>query len=73
MANAPSASDVILTLAGEIVGVSVLALVAGADDDAGTAVIFLMLAFWFIYLVTDGAAIIGGIETKFSTAASSVQ
>lgn len=67
------AADTVLTVAGEIVGVSLLALVAGASNDAGNAVIALMLALWLIYLVTSGSVIIGGISSKFSAASAAVQ
>lgn len=71
MAADPAAAAV-FTIGGEVIGVTVLALVAGTNKDAGHAIVMLMLAFWLIYLITSGSTVIGGIFGKFQKASQEV-
>lgn len=55
-----SASQAILILGVELVGVGLLTLLAGISNDVGNIIVLLMIGFWLIYLIVD-STVIGGI------------
>lgn len=71
-AKTTPAAAAVFTLTGEIIGVTILGLVAGTNKDAGHAILVFMLALWLIYLITDGSRVIGGINAKFERASKQV-
>jgi hypothetical protein len=52
-----SASNSILTVATEIVGVGLLALLAGSNEDVGKLVVVFMVGLWAVFMVTNPAVI----------------
>lgn len=63
MTTKPAVSALGMLLA-EIAGVTVLALIAGANDKAGKAIVYFMVALWFIYLITNGSNVIATFDQK---------
>ena len=55
----------LLTVGAELLGVSLLALVAGINDQAGKLVVMIMVGFWLIYLVGPGAPEIAKLGADF--------
>jgi hypothetical protein len=50
---AASSSDVILDTATEIVGVGLLAILAGANDDVGKLIVMFMVGLWAVFMVSN--------------------
>ena len=48
-----SASGEILTVSVEVVGVGLLALLAGASEDTGHLVVLFMVGLWAVFIVTN--------------------
>lgn len=48
---AMNATDVILALIVEMVGLGVVTVVAGISDDAGTTVVIVMMGLWLLFLI----------------------
>jgi hypothetical protein len=56
-ATTKSPSNSILTVATEIVGVGLLALLAGANEDVGKLIVVFMVGLWAVFMVTNPAVI----------------
>jgi hypothetical protein len=52
-AKQASSSGTVLAVAVEVVGVSVLAIVAGASDAAGKMIVLFMVGLWLVFMVTN--------------------
>jgi Ca2+/Na+ antiporter len=46
-------TDSILTISVEIIGVGLLALLAGADDDMGKLLVVFMAGLWAVFMITN--------------------
>jgi hypothetical protein len=46
-------SNAILDTAVEVVGVGLLAILAGANDDVGKLIVMFMVGLWCVFLVTN--------------------
>jgi hypothetical protein len=54
---AAQAPDPLLTVSVEIVGVGLLALLAGASNDVGKLIVVFMAGLWAVFIVTNPAVI----------------
>jgi hypothetical protein len=52
-----SAANAILAVAVEGLTVGIFTLIAGANDEAGSAVILFMIGLWLIWLVSNSDAV----------------
>jgi hypothetical protein len=52
-----AAPDPLLTVSVEIVGVGLLALLAGASNDVGKLIVVFMAGLWAVFIVTNPAVI----------------
>lgn len=55
----------LLTIGAELLGVGLLALVAGINDQTGKIIVMIMTGFWLIYLVGPGSAEIAKLGADF--------
>jgi hypothetical protein len=53
----PTASDVIFTVGVEALGVGLLAVLAGSNDDVGSLIVLFMAGLWLLFFVTDSKAV----------------
>jgi hypothetical protein len=53
MATRPAPSAAILSISLELAAVGVFTLLAGASDQAGTAVVIIMVGLWLLYLIME--------------------
>jgi hypothetical protein len=44
--------DIFVTMAVELIGVSIMALIAGTSEGAGNVVVIIMVGFIFVWLIT---------------------
>lgn len=67
-----AASETVLVIALELLGVALLTLVAGISDEMGKIVVLFMAGFWLIYVITDSAVIsrLGNILSGVATEAT---
>lgn len=57
MATRPAGSDIVVTTAFELIGVALLALLAGANDQVGNIVVILMVGFLLGWLLLNSATL----------------
>lgn len=50
---AATGSNTVLSTAVEVVGVGILALIAGANDDVGKLMVIFMVGLWAVFMVTN--------------------
>lgn len=60
-------SQAIVTLALELLAVSLFTLLAGASDEVGTLVVLFMVGMWMIYLI-ENSKLIAGLEKALEAA-----
>lgn len=54
---AATASNSILTVATEVVGVGLLAVLAGSNDDIGKLLVVFMVGLWAVFMIANPAII----------------
>lgn len=59
-----SAHQVIITAMAELIGVSVIAIIADTSESMGKAMVALMLAFLLLFLIGPGSAWINSLTKK---------
>jgi hypothetical protein len=67
MAGKPASSEALMAVGIELLGVGLLALLAGASNDAGNIVVIFMVGLWLIFMITEPS-----VFTKMSNAVSNV-
>ena len=60
-----AAGNSLLTVGAELLGVGLLALVAGINDQAGKLIVMIMVGFWLIYLVGPGVPQVAKLGSDF--------
>jgi hypothetical protein len=68
----PGPSEVILSVGVELLGVGLLAVLAGASDQAGNIVVLFMIGLWLIWMVSD-PTVIAGLGNALSNVAKQSQ